>query len=106
VTDDHYSTVDPIPDRNDGDPSITNSTLTYHPGQQYEQPDDALLGDINELPRVIVTRVVRQDGRVIETVELAARQNGIYETTNNDNYHHQQQQLLTGEYETLRRSLH
>ena len=81
--------------------------MTYARRQQHRQQGDALLGDINELPRVTVTRVVRDDGRVIETVQLAARHHGVYETTNHNDHHlhHQQQQnpSFTGEYDVLRR---
>jgi len=102
VTDNHYSTIDPLPDRNIEDQSITNSTR-----QQDEQLDDALLGDINNLPRVIVTQIVTEDGRVIETLQLTARHHGLYESTRyHHHHHHHQQEAFTGQYEVLRRSLH
>ena len=79
----HYSIIEPY---QNGDRSITNST----------QPADALLGDINDLPRISVIRVVGVDGQVIETVELELNHGGIYEMTN------ERHSEPSGEYQALR----
>ena len=95
AADSHYSTIEPYRNRNYEDLRISNSN---HPvGEQHEQQDDAMLVDINSV--VTVTPVVREDGRVIETVELATRPPGVYEPISSD----QHLQQPTGEYEPLRR---
>ena len=94
TTDDHYSTIEPYRDDTDEELNISNTMPTCH---QQEQPSDALLGDINELPLVTVRRIVAEDGRLIEIVELSARHHGVYQET-----HQLQQQRLTAEYDVLR----
>jgi len=108
---DHYSSIDLIRNRNDRDLHIiTDSALTNH-----HDDERALLGydiNVNSMPRVVVTRrLVAENGRQIETVELMDRQHGVDETTNHHHqahhHHHQQQQLQQqrhGEYEVLRRT--